>query len=131
MASKLSTYGIMDRGNKLSNKLTNVSFYPDRLTITTVATEAPSLLPVCDLLLRVQVEAGGVTKLEAGRVTAPHQLMVSLIPLVTDTELHTALIEAEEAVLAVPGGDGGELLRDPNTGEMKPLVTVVTLDHII
>ena len=57
MASNLSTYGIMDHGNAVSYILTNISFYPDRLIISTVATEAPSLLPMCDLLLRVQVEA--------------------------------------------------------------------------
>ena len=96
-----------------------------------MATEAPRLLPVGDLLLRVQVEARGVTELEAGRVAAPHQLVVSLVPLVADAELHTALVEAEEAVLAEPGGDGGELIWDTDTGEMKPLVTMVTLDHFI
>ena len=72
-----------------------------------------------------------MTELETGRVTAPHQLVVSLKPLAADAELHAALVEAEEAILAEPGGDGGKLVRDADTGEVEPLVAVIALDHVI
>ena len=53
------------------------------------------------------------------------------LPLAANAELHTPVVEAEEAVLAEPGGDGDKLFWNPDTGEMEPLVTVVTLDHVI